>query len=263
MTLESSRRNYSGWCAHRSPTMEAVGLRGCYKRDMSEAEAAYADGLLDGWALAAALAGGASVAREAAQRLVPAFAEALTPRLEALADPARKAAGLRAWSGRTRPRVDAERLISAPPRERALLAPLAGREARASAANALADLPAPRRGYRPPPGLAAALAARRPAHAATPADRGRGRRLLAALAEREEATALLERAGLEAEAVERLSALEAATPEEPTAPAAETRWALVAATSHADPVGRLGQLLAETHTPERRELRELEAACPE
>jgi len=228
----------------------------CYNRPMSEPStpAPFGAAVLDGWALAAALDGGADATRACA----PALAGALRERLGALAAPAQKVAALRSWSRRVRPAVGAELLGSVPPRARALLAPLASAEARSEAAASLRDLPSPRRGYRPPPGLAAGLAARASRRATTPtdADRGRGRRVLAGSLEDDAVVAFLAQAGPEADAVEQLAQLAGgATAEDPLVP-----FALAAARGHRDPVGRFGQLLASTDAG-ARELRELEAAC--
>ncbi len=221
---------------------------------MSEAPAPIGDAVLDGWALAAALGGSADAVEAAA----PAFASRLRDRLAALADPQRKGAALRAWSRRVAPAIDAATLKAATPRLRALLAPLASAATRAQVAAELEALPSPRRGYRPPPGLAEGLAARwaRRSTPPTDADRGRGRRALAALGE--EASELLANAGPEADAVARLEALGGGEPSgDPIVP-----FALAAAKGHSDPVGRFGQLLAEDGAA-ARELRELEVACRE
>jgi len=211
---------------------------------------------LDGWALAAALDGGA----DAAVACAPALAEALRGRLEALAEPASKVPALRSWARRVRPFIDAEVLRHVPPRARALLAPLTNARARSGAEACLRDLPSPRRGYRPPPGLAAGLATRATRRSAAPTDtdRGRGRRVLAGALEDDAVAAFLAETGPEADAVEQLAQLSgSASAEEPLRP-----FALAAARGHRDPVGRFGQLLACIDA-EARELRELEAACHE
>lgn len=235
---------------------EADGL--CYNRLMSESSrtAAIGDAVLDGWALAAALDGGSDAVRACA----PAFARALQGRTDALRDPVRKVSALRAWSRRAAPAVDGAMLAEAPPRVRALLAPLASAGARRDAAEHLASLPAPRPGYRPPGGFAAGLAARalRRSSPPTEAERGYGRKVLAALAGDERAEALLAKAGSETDAVARLADLSGGeVVDDPVVP-----FALMAAASHGDPVGRFGQLLRQGDES-ARELRELEAACRE
>lgn len=236
--------------------MAAKGRGLCYNRPMSAppTTVAIGDAVLDGWALAAALDGGT----EAVRGCAPAFARALADRLDALADPARKVPALRRWSKRVPTTVDARMLAAAPPRARALLAPLASPEVRSESRSALSGVPSPRPGYRPPAGLAAGLAARAARTSQPPSDedRGRGRRALAALLGDDAASALLACAGTERDAVERLAELaggeECADPIVP--------FALAAAASHADPVGRFGQLLTSNDAG-ARELRELEAAC--
>ncbi len=209
-------------------------------------ETPFADALLDGWALAAALHGEADRARAAT---VPVLADALESRLGALKDPATKVASLRAWAARTRPTVDPARVRRVPARARTLLATLDG-------AAPSGPLPALRPGYRAAPGLAWSLARQAARLAPSDADRGRGRELLAAHPERGER---LLRQGAEAEAVEQLGRLQGA---EPVEGPAELSWALVAAEGHRDPVAELGRLVGVRGGRGGAEIRELAVALP-